>query len=180
MCGGWFHERCASDHHSTRLKGTWRCVTCTKCLSCKTTIPGKVRVQTDSQPIIEDCPTPQERGDSWYEDFAYCKDCHSLKVKGELVLWVWSVCDGCGFQATTVRCVGSVTLTRTTTLRWFSVVGATTGCTLPARACPIRTMKYSPICQKTLLSFFVASVPVTIQHLGRHGNKPWTSSFRRA
>ena len=44
--GGWFHERCASDHHSTRLKGTWRCVTCTKCLSCKTTTPGKVRGQS--------------------------------------------------------------------------------------------------------------------------------------
>ena len=52
----------SSDHRSAHNTGGWRCVSCTKCVSCKTTIPGS---------------------DIWYEDFTYCNGCHSLKVKGE-------------------------------------------------------------------------------------------------
>jgi len=41
-CGRWFHPGCFSDHQSTSSHGRWKCVDCTKCLSCKTTSPGKV------------------------------------------------------------------------------------------------------------------------------------------
>ena len=44
VCGEWYHRGCVSDHESSRVKGAWRCVRCTKCLSCKTTTPGKVIV----------------------------------------------------------------------------------------------------------------------------------------
>ena len=34
-----------SDHHSViGGRGTWRCVRCTHCVSCKTTSPGQVHV----------------------------------------------------------------------------------------------------------------------------------------
>ena len=33
-----------SNHQSyVGGRGTWRCVSCTHCISCKTTVPGEVR-----------------------------------------------------------------------------------------------------------------------------------------
>ena len=45
-CVRWFHRACMSDHHShPGGRGTWRCVACTHCVSCKTTTPGEVGCQ---------------------------------------------------------------------------------------------------------------------------------------
>ncbi len=100
VCGAWFHKRClTSDHRSTTLKGDWRCVSCTKCRSCKTTTPNGV----------------------WLEDFTYCKSCYSLKAKGKGAWWigVWFTCQWVWFhtQVTSARCVASAILTQTTTRR---------------------------------------------------------------
>ena len=41
-CLRWFHKGCVREHQSLGGRGTWRCVSCTKCISCKTTSPGPV------------------------------------------------------------------------------------------------------------------------------------------
>ena len=42
-CHKCYHRGCLSDHRSHTLHGTWKCVSCTRCIGCKTTTPGKVR-----------------------------------------------------------------------------------------------------------------------------------------
>ncbi|KAL5494454.1 hypothetical protein EMCRGX_G015790 [Ephydatia muelleri] len=84
-CDRWFHKTCIVGHTSSSSKGAWRCVECTKCISCK--------VSCRENPNSD-----------WFEDFTYCSTCLSLKEKGNYC----PVCGECyadsDFDSKMVQC----------------------------------------------------------------------------